>query len=109
MIAPVESIDFIFYQFICFYFDSLLINTFATLIYIFIITTAVSPDDSLQVSHLVVLYEAGQQGQAMPDLVDNITLVLSCVSNLASVAEQTALQSNDATFIVSSCVTYIRT
>lgn len=54
-----------------------------------------------QVSHLVVLYEAGQQGQAMPDLGENIAVVLSCVSNLASVAEQTALQSNDATFIVS--------
>ncbi|XP_063685744.1 vinculin-like isoform X7 [Bolinopsis microptera] len=52
-----------------------------------------------QVSHLVVLYEAGQQGQAMPDLVDNIQLVLTCVSNLATVAESTAKQSNDATFI----------
>ncbi|KAL5267420.1 hypothetical protein ACHWQZ_G004455 [Mnemiopsis leidyi] len=52
-----------------------------------------------QVSHLVVLYEAGQQGQAMPDLVDNIKLVLTCVSNLATVAESTAQQSNDATFI----------
>ena len=50
----------------------------------------------------MVLYEAGQQGQAMPDLVDNIKLVLTCVSNLATVAESTAQQSNDATFIVSS-------
>ena len=49
----------------------------------------------------MVLYEAGQQGQAMPDLVDNIQLVLTCVSNLATVAESTAKQSNDATFIVS--------
>ena len=49
----------------------------------------------------MVLYEAGQQGQAMPDLVDNIKLVLTCVSNLATVAESTAQQSNDATFIVS--------
>ena len=57
-----------------------------------------------QVSHLVVLYEAGQQGQAMPDLVDNIQLVLTCVSNLATVAESTARQSNDATFIVSYIV-----
>lgn len=53
----------------------------------------------------MVLYEAGQQGQAMPDLVDNIKLVLTCVSNLATVAESTAQQSNDATFIVS--LTYL--
>lgn len=49
----------------------------------------------------MVLYEAGQQGMAMPDLVDNIQVVLNCVSNLATVAESTAKQSNDAQFIVS--------
>ena len=55
-----------------------------------------------QVSQLVVLYEAGQQGQAMPDLMAPIKVVLDCVSNLAKVAESTAQQSNDAIFIVSS-------
>ena len=52
----------------------------------------------------MVLYEAGQQGMAMPDLVDNIQVVLNCVSNLATVAESTAKQSNDAQFIVSKCL-----
>ena len=55
-----------------------------------------------QVSQLVVLYEAGQQGQAMPDLVSPIGVVMECVNNLAKVAESTALQSNDSKFIVSN-------